>query len=295
MIGWSDAEGLINETLNWEQFREIIYKTYKEKDYKTAGRSAGNIWRFIREMHIGDLVVVPDGSNFHIAEVTDEPYHDASKRSEDTAHRRKVKWLNKNPIPRLLAPAALQSRMKAYNTCTRATDLLAEIQSILDTHTKGTSTTFDQDLKKSLIETTLKNIRTGKINPKGFERLIRTLFNSLGAIHITPQKGGKADKGADLVATFKLANTFPFSLAIQAKHYKEKPPVPKSDIEQLVKGMEAESTDLGLFVTSGTFSNEALEYINDLKDKQGLIIETIDGEQLASLIIEKGLGNNPWI
>jgi predicted Mrr-cat superfamily restriction endonuclease len=64
IIGWSGAKGLLDASLTWERFREIGHATYysSERDYTRAGRAAGSLWRFIREMNDGDLVVVPHGS-----------------------------------------------------------------------------------------------------------------------------------------------------------------------------------------------------------------------------------------
>ena len=91
------------------------------------------MWRFIQDMKVGDLVVVPHWSDFYIAEVTGPAFYDASKKDEDKAYRRQVIWLNnKNPIPRSLAKSALISCMKTQGTCAYATDLLDEILECLD-------------------------------------------------------------------------------------------------------------------------------------------------------------------
>jgi hypothetical protein len=75
-------------------------------------------------------VVVPhDGGTFYVARVTGAAYHDPKKVHEDTGFRRPVEWLNnKVAIPRRQGSAALQSRMKAYNTCVDATDLLTDVK-----------------------------------------------------------------------------------------------------------------------------------------------------------------------
>ena len=124
IIGWAKAKGLLNEKLSWSEFRSIISDTYyaDEPNLRRAGSGAGHMWRFIREIQIGDLVVVPYGSEFYIAEVSSLAMQDKSKLNEDTAYRRNVNWLNgKEPIPRVFAKSALVSRMKAQGTCTYAT------------------------------------------------------------------------------------------------------------------------------------------------------------------------------
>src|SRR5208337_4047730 len=81
IIGWAEAEGLLDTNLTWEQFREIIGdKYYKgEETLRRAGRSAGHMWCFIREMNKGDLVVVPHGAEFYIAEIEDSAIYLADK------------------------------------------------------------------------------------------------------------------------------------------------------------------------------------------------------------------------
>ena len=58
IIGWANARGLLDETLEWEAFREVVYGAYHdgEANYRRAGAAAGHIWRFVRGMKPGDLV-----------------------------------------------------------------------------------------------------------------------------------------------------------------------------------------------------------------------------------------------
>ena len=119
IIGWSAAKGLLDEELEWEGFREIIREVYSPdaEKLRKAGSAGGHMWRFIRDMKIGDLVVVPHGSEFYVGEVAGPAFYDENKVDEDSAYRRPVKWLNgKRPIPRAVAKSALLSRMKTRGT-----------------------------------------------------------------------------------------------------------------------------------------------------------------------------------
>ena len=134
IIGWSDAKGLLDEKLTWEQFRQVVHNTYHsdEKNFTKSGRAAGNVWRFIREMTIGNYVVVPHRSNFYIAQVKDKAYYDELRVREDMAYRRPVIWLNeKKPFPRKITKASLQLRMKVQQACANADDLIGEIEDVL--------------------------------------------------------------------------------------------------------------------------------------------------------------------
>ena len=130
IIGWAYADGLLDDTLEWEEFRQILQDCYYkgESSLRRAGNAAGHMWRFIREMEMGDLVVVPHGSEFYVGQVTAKATYDRTKLEQDTAYRRPVVWLNnKRGIPRSTAKSALISRMKTQGTCASATDLLDQI------------------------------------------------------------------------------------------------------------------------------------------------------------------------
>ena len=291
IIGWAGALGLLQRELSWEKFREIIKKRYyaDETTLRKAGAAAGHMWRFIREMQIGDLVVVPHESEFYVAEINGDPTYDSAKVDQDTAYRRGVIWLNaKSPIPRSIAKSALISRMKTQGTCAYATDLLTEIKECVQVAVSGQKPTFGGDLQSRLIKETLDELRGGRMESFGFERLIQNVLMGLGAeeARIVPRS---QDKGADIVASFLVAGTFRQVVAVQAKHWKPEPPVGKDVVEQLIKGIEAESADLGMVVTSGSISDAAAQAAQEYFNEKAIRIELVDGLLFAKLIVEHGI------
>jgi restriction endonuclease Mrr len=247
------------------------------------------MWRFIREMNNGDLVVVPYGNQFYIAQVDGPATYDSTRITDDTAFRRQVKWLNeKNPIPRNVAKSALISRMKTQGTCAYATDLLDEIEESLQAVATNRNPTFHTDLQARLVKETLDELRSGRMDSLGFEKLIDAVLVGLGAeeSRIVPRK---QDKGADVLATFRVAGAFRQVVAVQAKHWKPDPPVGRDVVEQLIRGIEAESADLGMVITTGAISEDASLAAEQYYDDKGIKIELIDGEQFAKLIIEHGI------
>lgn len=290
IIGWSNAEGLLDKHLDWDAFRELVRVAYYQKD-KTlhrAGAAAGHMWRFIHEMETGDLVVLPHGSEFYVAEVAGEAFYVQNKQSEGSAYRRPVKWLNsKQPIPRSYAKSALISRMKTQGTSAWATDLLDEIRECLTIATSGATPDFHSDLQSSLTSQALNELREGRIDSFGFENLIKNMFQNLGATEtrVIPRN---QDKGADVVATFLVAETFPLIVAVQAKHWQPDPPVDRHAIDQLVSGMGPENADLGMVITTGAFSDDAVRAAKEYLYSAGKKIELVDGEQFAKMIVEHG-------
>jgi predicted Mrr-cat superfamily restriction endonuclease len=290
-IGWPKAEGLVDQSLDYWQFREVVKAAYYADDpgYRDPGAVAGQLWRFIRDMAEGDLVVVPHGTEFFVAKVAGPLIYRPVKAEEHSAFRRPVEWLNgAQPIARAKALAALQSRMKIRQTCADATDLIDEIQDALNVAAGGEERNFGIDLRSRLIEQARSEITSGRMDSFGFEKLLATLLRSLGASDVRIVARSQ-DKGADIVAVFSLANTFNFRLAVQAKHYRPDPPVGANVIDQLVAGMDAEQASLGWVATSGSFSPEAVERKARVEEERGFQIELIDGDQLAAMIVEGGL------
>jgi predicted Mrr-cat superfamily restriction endonuclease len=291
ILGWAQAGGLVDPALTWEQFREIIRRSYysDEPNLRKAGAAAGHMWRFLREMKPRDLVVVPYGADFLVAEITGAATYDLSKVKDDSAYRRPVRWLNdKKRIPRQLGRSALLSRMKIQGTCADATDLLGEIRDCLALAERGESPTFQGDLQLRLVRETLAELRSGRMESFAFERLIQAVLRGLGAqeVRIVPRN---LDKGADLVALFRVAGAFQQKVAVQAKHWQPEPPVGRDVVEQLIRGIEAEAADLGMVVTSGSISDDAQQTAQQYFDEKGIRIQLVDGELFAKIIVEHGI------
>ena len=291
IIGWAEVSGLLDPGLSWEQFREIIrsVRYAQEENRRRAGAAAGHMWRFIREMNVGDLVVVPHGAEFYVAKISGPPIYHEAKVSEGSAYRREVRWLNnKKPIPRELARSALLSRMKTQGTCAYATDVIDEVKECLKLAAAGEAPTFETDLTSRLVRETLHELQSGRLEDFGFETLVRDVLLSLGAqeARIVPRS---QDKGADIVATFRVAGAFRQVVAVQSKHWGPEPPAGAEVVEQLIRGIEAESADLGMVVTSGSIYEEAAQVAEAYFEDRGVKIELVDGEQFSKLIVEHGI------
>lgn len=291
IIGWARAAGLLDENLDRLSFREIVHQKYysEQPDYRRSGKAAGQLWRFVREMSPGDLVVVPHGPEFYVGRIAGAPIYVESKVPEDSAYRRPVEWLNdKMPFERGVARTALRSRMKTYATCADATDLISEVRECLETAKLPGTPSFQTDLYRCLSEKILEQLRAGRLDDYGFENLLVDLLAGLGAqnVELIPRR---LDKGVDIRATFRVAGTIPIVVGIQARHYQPEPPIPDSQIKEFAEAMQVEDLGFGLLVTTGTFSQEATQAAEDLSEREGTAVQLMDGEELAGLIVEHGL------
>jgi predicted Mrr-cat superfamily restriction endonuclease len=292
IIGWSATPGLLDASLPWKNFRQQIHINHyaEEKTLHRAGAAAGHMWRFVREMQIGDLVVVPSGPSFYVAEIIGDAVYLPERSSDDTSYRRAVRWLNgKKPIPRNYAKAALISRMKVYGTSASATDLVEEINDALTRAASGSKPSFKVELQGALIEKTVAHLRSGHIDSFGFEELIKELLIEMGAKN-AQVIARRQDKGADVLATFRVAETFQYTLAVQAKHWNGSSPVTSKVVKQLIDGIEASNANLGMVITSGTIDESAVKAAMAYTEANGTLIELVDGEQFAKMLIEQGIG-----
>ena len=195
------------------------------------------MWTFIHDMKEDDLVVVPHGPKFYVGKITGPAFWDKSKVDEDTAYRRPVEWQNgKNAIPRDVAKSALISCMRTWRTTADAN--VSEIEDCLKRAESGETPSFGAELRDRLWEATLDEIQNGFMGNFGFERLIKSLLSSLGAVPEPEIVARSKDRGIDIYATFVVAGVFPCVVGVQAKHFQSKPPVEVAVIHQLIRGIE---------------------------------------------------------
>lgn len=285
-IGWSHVRGLI-DLQDYHQVREAVRTASDGMDNRRAGHAAGNLWRFLHEMKPDDRVIVPRGDEVYLARVTGPPGYDEDAVTQDIAHFRPVEWLNgKEPFPRRGLPSKLQFRVgpATRKTCLDITGDLQEILA-LETGSVRTDTPFQADLHGDLVAATTRTLLKGKMNSKSFEFFLRDLFQHLGATEGTV-RGGRGDKGADIVLEMPLgATSLRQRVAVQAKYYHDRRLVGPNAVDQLVAGMDAEDADLGVIVTTTGFSEQASAAVSEC----GRRIELIDGGHLASMIVEHGV------
>lgn len=300
MIGWSEAKGLLDAS-DQQTIRRAVQEVYYAKDdhraTRSAGRAAGSLWRFLHGMSEGDLVVVPHGTKFYVAEVTGPACFDAGRIATDTAHFRAVRWLNpEKPFDRTVARSNLRHKMGAgcRGTCGDATYVLPQIQEVIRDFS-GEQTVavpheplglFRKDLFQTLAERALSELLEGKMGERDFERFLLRLFEHLrGKAEI---RARRVDKGADLIVEMPLGRSFLSQrIAIQAKYYHPPRLVGVEAVKQLLTGMEAEDVDLGLVITTSDFTDDAHEFVGS--DECDRKVELISGEYLARVVVEQGL------
>jgi len=121
------------------------------------------------------------------------------------------------------------------------------------------------------------------MNPYAFERLAMRLLRECGfeSLKVTKKSG---DGGIDGFGKLKVNGIFCFNVAFQCKRYSGS--VPASDIRDF-RGSLPNSIEKGVFITTGSFSNAALNEASDPGKKQ---IDLIDGDDLIEKMASLELG-----
>lgn len=289
-IGWPGVCQLLDDTLQWQAFRDAIHQRfYSDADsMRRAGSAGGHLWRFLRTLEPGDLVVVPaPWGEFYVCEVTGAPQPGDLPA---VGFWRPVRWLNdKQPIPRSIAHSVLQSRMKVYGSTATADDLVPDIQSVVEEAgrvRKGEPVpTFESDLRAALVDATHEHLRKGRVESYKFEHVVHQVLQNLGATEgsITARP---LDKGDDIVAVVSPLGLFELTLVVQVKHYYQlERPLGPHVVEELLRGMDERGADLGLIVTVGTIGEDTRARVNKEVDA-GRRITLMDGRELAELYLD---------
>ncbi|MEQ1824187.1 MAG: restriction endonuclease [Fimbriimonadaceae bacterium] len=129
----------------------------------------------------------------------------------------------------------------------------------------------------------LHHVLTRIVDPSAFERLIQRLLRESGFVQVEVT-GRTGDGGIDGKGIARIHGFMSFHVVFQCKRYQGI--VSSGDIRDF-RGAMVGRADKGLFITTGTFSREA---IKEATRDGAPPIDLVDGDQLADKLKEFGLG-----
>lgn len=156
----------------------------------------------------------------------------------------------------------------------------AERQKEPTTDLEGTPADFRQGHRQNILQI-LRNLP-----PKGFENFAKRLLRESGFTEVNVI-GGSGDGGIDGYGRLQVNPLVSTRVLFQCKRYKDS--VSASALRDF-RGALAGRADIGIFITTGSFTKSAIEEAT----RDGVQpIELIDGERLVSLMEELRLGLKP--
>lgn len=142
---------------------------------------------------------------------------------------------------------------------------------------------INKDLSDSILESIYNN------DPFFFEKLVVDLLLKMGYGEFREDAGFRTqstnDEGLDgIINQDKLGLD---KIGIQAKRYDKSQKIGRPLIQSFAGALLGKGLNRGVFITTSSFTNNAVDFVNN---QSNLTITLIDGEELASLMIEYDLG-----
>lgn len=129
----------------------------------------------------------------------------------------------------------------------------------------------------------LHHVLTKELSPEAFERLVKRMLRESGFVQVEVT-GRSGDGGIDGKGIVRIGGILSFHVLFQCKRYQGS--VSPGAIRDF-RGALVGRADKGLFVTTGTFTRDA---IREATRDGAPPIDLIDGDQLADKLKELGLG-----
>jgi restriction system protein len=129
----------------------------------------------------------------------------------------------------------------------------------------------------------LHQVLTNELSPDAFERLIKRMLRESGFVQVEVT-GKSGDGGIDGKGIIRIGGLLSFHVLFQCKKYQGS--VSSSAIRDF-RGALVGRADKGLFVTTGTFTRDAMK---EATRDGATPIDLMDGDQLADKLKELSLG-----
>lgn len=262
--------------------REDIVKLYRdtypnEKSNYVIGTQAGQVHRFLNDIHAGDYIITPseDVELLYWGIVVDEPCYDympIGDRNCPYCHRRKVNWAQK-PINRSELSIPFQNTMRATLTvfAIAQSDEFFRLIGRPEFASELPAASFDY--YNEVIERVLR------LDATEFEYLVLGILQSMG--FEGEHKGKVGDGGVDVVGVLDVSNLVRIKLYVQAKRFKQGAKVAHKHVLELRKNIPNDCQ--GAFITTAEFNSKAREAAIERGFPR---IGLIDGRQLVDLLVK---------
>jgi restriction system protein len=130
--GWNDLPDY-STCRTKDELHQLYVKTYPNQSEKQVAAGLGQVWRFARDIKVGDLVALPLKTASAIAFGRIASEYQYKKIAPNVMHIRRVEWLRK-PVPRSSVPQDILLSLNSVRTVfvVWATDAESRVNKILD-------------------------------------------------------------------------------------------------------------------------------------------------------------------
>lgn len=277
-LGWAHMDDL-SKYKTREQFKAAYVRSYPDSPSSSVPSQAGQPFRFVREMKVGNIVVYSSKVDriVHIGEVLTD-YQYAPNVDEGYPHQRGVNWLRDSPRTSFSQGALyeLGSAMTLFQIKNYADEYLSaletkppDIQESEDKSSAISASEIEDQTRDFVIKQLSKNLKGDPL-----EELIAHLLEKMG---YNARLTRTNEPSVDIIAHKDELGFEPPIIKVQVKSDTGK----SSDKDVSALYGKLGNNEHGLFVTLGSFSPQAHSF-----DTSKSNLRLIDGSQLVDLLFE---------
>jgi restriction system protein len=275
-IGWREMGDIGKLEDNREVFKERYSETYHDDLKKRIAINAGQLYRFVYGMGVGDYVIYTSKNTREIFIGVVEGDYCYNPSAPEYVHQRKIKWVKQLPRTSFSQGALYEigSAMTLFAVKNYADEFLAALEGktrpVIDEEDETVAATADEIIE-STKDFILKELSK---HLKGYdlELFVADLLDAMGYRTTVSSHGG--DSGIDITA---YKDELPPRILVQIKS--QDGDIKEATLQSL-KGAMREG-DYGLFVTLSRYTKNAQKYLDGVP-----IIRGIDGSDLVELILK---------
>lgn len=289
-LGWDELGDLREIALNRDLLKLRLATTYPTAKPGAIPVWAGIIHRFVAEIAIGDLVISPNKADrtLSFGRIASDAYVESSSLGLH-ANRRNVEW-QRTGVPRATFTKSALHEIGSALTLFRVKNHASEFLQFVGGAdvTPGDGGVADEDaVELAEGEPNAERVDTysrdfvvdalRKMDPYRFEHLIAGLLQAMGYRAAATQASG--DGGVDVIASRDPLGLEPPIIKVQCKRTVSA--IGSPEVQKLAGALAHGGSEVGLFVTLGNYSNDALHIERTRQD-----LRLVNGTQLVDLIFE---------
>ena len=279
-LGWHDMGDIGKLPANRDAFKLKTKETYPKWKPGKIPNAAGQLYRFVHELKIGDYIVYPSKHDRHIniGEIMGD-FEFRPELVETYPQTRAVKWLKHIPRTTFSQGALYEtgSALSFFQIKNYADEFLAQIQGkqveprvLEEDDTPGIVTSdIEEQTRDFVIKQLSKNLKGLPL-----EEFVAHLLENMG-YHVRGMRAG--EPSVDLIAHKDDLGFEPPIIKVQVKSSDGK--IGDKDVSALYG--KVANGEFGLLVTLGEFTPPAITFANSKGN-----LRLIDGAELVDLIFE---------
>lgn len=280
-LGWSKLGDLAKLKADREVFKAAIAQAYPDKKPGAIPNNAGQLFRFVHEMKVGDVVVYPSKGDrqVHLGRVESSYAYDP-KTEPGYSHTRAVKWVRVMPRSRFTQGALYEigSSMSLFQVKNYADEFRAAMAGHDATpppiSQDETVAAVAEDIGATTRDFVLKRLAQ-EVKGHPFAEFAAHLLTTMGyRTRVSPEG---ADGGVDIIAHKDELGFEPPLIKVQVKSGEG------SIGDPIVSALYGKvgTGEYGLLIALGTFTPQAKNFA-----KSRTNLRLIDGDELVALIFQ---------